>query len=123
MKTLPENFIPDKETNWIKICKYYKLSEEFIGKHYCNIKWFYVSVYQELSEELMEKYFDKINLDSISKFQKLSEEFIVKHFNKLDKYCLRYNENITRNVKRKLCIDYIKIKSKRLFFRKKFLYI
>jgi hypothetical protein len=69
---------------WFYICKYQKLTCEFMEKYYNHLNWGCICYYQKLSEEFIEKHTDKIDWGYISVHQKLSYEFINKHIDKLD---------------------------------------
>lgn len=62
--------------NWKYICKYEKLSEEFIELFIEDIDWKYICVYQKLSVNFIRKYQDKINWKYIFLYQNLSEDII-----------------------------------------------
>ena len=83
---LSEEFIEkfQDKVNWVQISGCLKLSEQFIEKFQDNVDWFLISEFQKLSEEFIEKFQDKVNWNLISACQKLSENFIEKFQDKVD---------------------------------------
>lgn len=58
------------------ICKYQKLTPEFIDLHADQIDWHIACEFQELPEWLMRKHNDKLDWGQLSWYQKLTKEFI-----------------------------------------------
>lgn len=76
--------------NWIDICKYQILDEDFIIKYIDNVDWNSISKYKNLSNKFIIKYKDRLNWNFISyiyKFEQnelnLIENLIVKKNNML----------------------------------------
>lgn len=58
------------------ICRYQRLTPEYIDEHADAVDWYGVCEYQDLPEWLIRKHIDKINWGQISQYQKLSREFV-----------------------------------------------
>lgn len=79
------------DKHWLKlypykyeICKYQKLTEEFLEKYKDSLDWSLISQYQTLSESFIDKMSDYVDWDWISEKQKLSKQFISDHADKLN---------------------------------------
>ena len=59
---IPENYVlkiadaKPELVNWKKICKEFKLSEDFIERHKDKVDWHYIFTYQDLSRKFKEKW-------------------------------------------------------------------
>ena len=72
--------------DWRRIISNYELSEEFLKKHYNHICWFhrYICRYQKLSEDFLDLYGIFITWPSLSRNQYLTENMMKKYCDKLD---------------------------------------
>ena len=72
--------------DWRRIISNYDLSEEFLKKHYNHICWFhrYICRYQKLSEDFLDLYSIFITWPSLSRNQYLTEDMMRKYCDKLD---------------------------------------
>ena len=59
---------------WMNACKYQKMSEEFMRRHYNDLDWDNVSHYQHLSQDFMMCYATQINWAIASCYQILTPE-------------------------------------------------
>jgi len=83
--------------NWEKIARHQYLSDEFIDKHFEDMRDYiaYLESFQKLSEQLIEKYSSEWNWSAISEYQKLSETFIEKHQNQVDWVEISFNQKMS----------------------------
>ena len=54
---------------WRMICKFQKLSEDFIREFQNQVDWDYISQYQHLSPQFVMEFIDKVNVHHIKKYQ------------------------------------------------------
>lgn len=99
-KQLPKNFQFDIRTDWVYVFDNYIISRNFVKKNKRFIDWFSISRYCDLSENFIRIWKKHINT-----------------------YGLFFNEKISRKTKKTIFPITFVIKSKRLFFRKKFILI
>ena len=64
--------------DWVQptfVCRYQKLSEEFIRKHADKLDWFALSIYQTFSEDFAREYKDKVFWVAMAENQQFGEDF------------------------------------------------
>ncbi|GFX75068.1 hypothetical protein TNCV_4064701 [Trichonephila clavipes] len=68
----------EKDLEWSTLCRFQKMSEDFMEKHVNLLDWVAVCVshHQTLSEPFIRKYHEKLDMDLVSSSQKLSENMI-----------------------------------------------
>ena len=64
------------KVDWEYVCKYQKLSENFINEFRCQAHWEHISIYQKLSENFIKEFRYQVDWYYIRRFQRLSENFI-----------------------------------------------
>lgn len=58
------------ENNWIEICMYCNLSEEFMEEFAECLNWTQVSIHQKMSYNFIKKYMHKLNPNALLIYQK-----------------------------------------------------
>ena len=64
--------------DWVQptfVCRYQKLSEEFMRKHADKLDWNALSIYQTFSEEFAREYKDKVFWVAMAENQQFGENF------------------------------------------------
>jgi hypothetical protein len=91
-----------RSADWAVICKFYKLSEDFIEEFHRNVHWRSIFAYQNLSEDFIRKFKYKAYFWNIVMHQNLSEEFLVEFIDEIDVRWLRDNKKISKDLKEKI---------------------
>ena len=110
-----ENFIrefKDKiKDNWHLISQHQNLSENFIREFNDDVNWYNISMHQKLSENFIREFKDRVNWTNISKFQFLSENFIREFKNEVDWFkisrCQKLSEDFINEFNDKVFSLYI----------------
>ena len=85
--------------NWLYICAYRTLSEDFIRKFECFMYWGHISYLQILSEDFIREFQYKVNWINVCRHQVLSKEFIVEFADKINFNQIITNNKISQDVK------------------------
>jgi hypothetical protein len=78
------------KVDWKYVCKYFRLTEQFMTKFKNHLFWPYVCQYQVISEKFIVDNVDKVDWKLISKYQNLTNSFICKHLAYIHKDVLPY---------------------------------
>lgn len=79
-----DDVLRKEDVDWDFLCKYSKISEDFIDRFSDKVKWKIISSHQKLSESFIRKWADKIYWKGVSSSQELSIDFIREYKDKLD---------------------------------------
>lgn len=80
------------------ICRYHKLSPEYIDLNAESLDWYSLCEYQELPEWLIKKHINKINWGQVSLYQALSKDFIKEYRDRLNIIKLQNNKKSFMNI-------------------------
>lgn len=84
------------QVNWLMICKYQKLSCNFMREHFNYLFIDQICKYQNLQDDFILEYSKKLNLIIVSRYQKLSYDFIVQNFGILSLENLEKNKHFNK---------------------------